>query len=265
MQNINDISHCQCEHEQTLSQTITCKTTTTTTVSKMSDEEMQQQMELQLHEQYAQNNNAYFGSVVTLFATLLVVIGVYGYVYIKTDCYFSSDFGALVNPLDEYYLDVLLLSALVSLFVLKICHNICIYQGISQRCEQFVIDAIRRKYYGKDIVNGSKFVFHPGYHPYNKRCSEIVQGLYNLFRHFIYWAVGIIIGSVIIKFLFIAIINSNNIIPVRTSITGIIEGLIFLLCLMGMYLDSCRYYRKRTSIYRRLNNYYSAKLEPKLS
>lgn len=37
------------------------------------DKEMQQEMELQLHEQYAINNNANLGSVVSLIITMLAV------------------------------------------------------------------------------------------------------------------------------------------------------------------------------------------------
>ena len=45
---------------------------------KFSLEEMQQQMELQLHEQYAINNNAYLKSIIALFIGLFAAIGFYG-------------------------------------------------------------------------------------------------------------------------------------------------------------------------------------------
>ena len=46
------------------------------------NELMTQKLELQLHEQYAINNNANLSSIVTLICTILVIFGSYGYVFV---------------------------------------------------------------------------------------------------------------------------------------------------------------------------------------
>ena len=49
------------------------------------------------------------------------------------------------------------------------------YQGVAQRCEQFIIYAIRCNYGKKDFIEN---IFPSGYNPFNKKRLEIVQGLY---------------------------------------------------------------------------------------
>ena len=51
---------------------------TTDTDHPMPNTEVQTQLELQLHGQYATNNNAYLGSIVVLLTTLLAVFAGYG-------------------------------------------------------------------------------------------------------------------------------------------------------------------------------------------
>ena len=93
-------------------------------------EEMKQEMELQLHEQYAQNNNSYFSSIVVLITSLLAVLGVYGYVFVRTSDMFAETWSELYcSSTETYCLDALIYTALVATFVLVLCFHICAYQG----------------------------------------------------------------------------------------------------------------------------------------
>lgn len=141
---------------------------------------MQDELLKQLHEQYAVNNNANLGTIVTLVVAVIAVIGYFGYVYVHTGVDFSDDFGCLVKPNGEFYLDALLLIYLASVLVIAILVRLCIYQGVAQRKEQFITDAIRREYFNRDFLRDTGFdkVFPEGYHPYGKKGLEIVQGLY---------------------------------------------------------------------------------------
>lgn len=173
------------------------------------NEEMQQELELQLHEQYAQNNNSYFGSIVILMCTLLAVIGAYGYIYIRTVIYFTEDFGLMTTCNDGFTLDALILTSIASIFVLAVCYCICVYQGVAQRNEQFIIDAIRRKYYGNGLTALPK-LFPKSYHPYNKWDKDIIQGHYGQFMKFLE-IVGIAISvATIIKVVLSIFENSKT-------------------------------------------------------
>lgn len=149
-------------------------------------EEMQQEMELQLHEQYAQNNNANLGSIITLIVTLLAVFYGYGYVYLHSTLEFSEGFVKMYE--DGYYtLDALVFTTMAVYVVLGIIYYICYYQGLHQRLEQFITFAIRAKYYRKSprkwknpIIIGFpeslmddsyNEIFPRGYHPF-KKCEH---------------------------------------------------------------------------------------------
>lgn len=64
---------------------------------KDTDEYMQSEMEKQLHEQYAINNNANTGSIVTLFVAMLASVGAYGFVYLHTINAFSGESGIFIS------------------------------------------------------------------------------------------------------------------------------------------------------------------------
>lgn len=150
---------------------------------------MRQEMELQLHEQYAQNNNANLGSIITLIVTLLAVFYGYGYVYLNSSLTFSDDFGQFLDKNDNYTLDALLFTAMAVYVVLGIIYYICYGQGLRQRMEQFVTFAIRTKYYRKlqraekprqasqdfpeSLMDDSYGdIFPSGYHPF-KKCGTM--------------------------------------------------------------------------------------------
>lgn len=162
----------------------------------MSKEEMKQQMELQLHEQYAQNNNSYFGSIVVLISALLAALGAYGYVFINTSDKLAENWNEYFdNNTGLYSLDVLLLAGLIATFVLALCFHICIYQGTAQRKEQFIIDFIRRKEYGVEKFDKDFEPFPKDYSPYGKKWNTFVQGLYWEFVKYIVIAEIILITS----------------------------------------------------------------------
>lgn len=128
---------------------------------------------LQLHEQYAINNNANLSSVITIIVAAIAVIGVYGYVFVHSTLCFT-DFGNLYNSCtDLYSLDVLLLSSLTSILIVLIFICVCFYQGVAQRKEQFIIHAIRVKMSSKLLT-----LLPDRYNPFLKFGFKIVQGLY---------------------------------------------------------------------------------------
>lgn len=149
----------------------------TNEMDNMKDTAMQDELLKQLHEQYAVNNNANLGTIVTLVVAMIAVIGYFGYVYVHTGVDFSDDFGCLVKCSGEFYLDALLLIYFASVLVIAILIRLCIYQGVAQRKEQFIIDGIRSKYF-KDGLNKEDYIFPEGYTPYKKEGLQIVQGLY---------------------------------------------------------------------------------------
>lgn len=119
------------------------------------DEIQPNEFKKQLHEQQAINNNANLGSIVALIVALIVVFGYFGFVLVNTIPDFSNNFACLKvieANCTYYYLDVLLLSYLISVFVLFVLMCLAIYQGIAQRKEQFITRAIRKKYRIIDII-----------------------------------------------------------------------------------------------------------------
>jgi len=151
---------------------------------------MAEEMELQLHEQYAINNNANLSSAVALIAAMIAVVGFYAYVFAHATWWFSDTFGELYCVRENsYYLDALVLMTIATVAVLCIQQAICIYQGCAQRNEQFIVFAIRKKYgmYGKGTI------FPEGYCPFLKKyckcwflgafdfkkgTGKVVQGLF---------------------------------------------------------------------------------------
>lgn len=139
------------------------------------DTYMQETMLLQLHEQYAVNNNAKLESAVTLIVGLLAVIGAYGFVFLHVD-----EFLVNLSFSHEFTLNGLLLTATATTIVLAIMSHICMYQGFAQRKGQFIIYAIRR-HYKLGIIYNDKRIFPDSYHPFNKKFLEIYQGLFGEF------------------------------------------------------------------------------------
>jgi len=144
-----------------------------------SNEDCVKKMEMQLHQQFAENNNANLGSVVALIGASVAVLGAYAYVYVYST-FKISDWGNLVASDDTFSLNVLVFAAIASFVVLTILQYICVYQGIHQRKEQFVIYAIRCKYYGMKPEKVTPRIYPSNYTPFkNSSCSlKLIQGLF---------------------------------------------------------------------------------------
>lgn len=124
----------------------------------------QTQILLQLHEQYAINNNSSMGAIISLLVSMFAAIGAYGYIWVNCKIDNSSQF----NIADLSF------SAIGASFILLIMTYICMYQGTSQRLEQFIAQKIREQ---SEIAN----FFPKTYNPYCKKGIDVVQGLYGEF------------------------------------------------------------------------------------
>jgi hypothetical protein len=165
---------------------------------------MQQEIELQLHEQYAINNNANLGSVVTFMVSIITVVGLYAYTFAHTTLEFSNP--PLVEMYDSscdmYSFDCLFFLAAGVICVLAILQYICLYQGSQQRYEQFIIHAIRCKYFGVKLSSQKPKIFPEGYHPFKKDIESFVQGLYGEFIRIAGVLKCIVVLTSVVKLLF---------------------------------------------------------------
>ena len=196
---------------------------------------MKKKLYLQLHEQYAINNNANLSTIMTLVVSLVVVIGYYGYIFVNTSNKYRVGELFYDKEAGTYYLDVLLLVYCASILVLGILFCVCTYQGIAQRKEQFIIDAIRKKC----EVDEDK-ILPEGYKPHDKNGLEVIQGLY---------------GELIKIFFGVAVIltlltccrcigcTQNNMILVNFIIPLIIIIAVLVYCIL--------YYRKQQEKYKK--------------
>lgn len=217
---------------------------------KFSLEEMQQQMELQLHEQYAINNNAYLKSIIALFIGLFAAIGFYGYVVIHSE--------PIVNIMkcsyEVYNINQLTFTAVGCLVVLAIMIHICIYQGTAQRYEQFIIYAIRKKYY---IDSTMDKIFPKTYTPFNKCGLSIIQGLYGEFIKIIFGVEILILWSY--HYMYHNIILCDKTCTPNPNIEDlcqIVLGAFGVLLLLNIFAFCCRRskYIDLTESYHNLNN-----------
>jgi len=207
-------------------------------------------MELQLHEQYAINNNANLGSVVVLLAAMIGVFWGYGYIFIhSTNNFidFENSCFLYCNCCENYSLDAFVFTAIASSIVIHIMRKICIYQGYAQRYEQFITFAIRCKHFtslfvkdSKDdkLSNENRGIFSEEYHPFNKKknskatpnnenittkikrflkelfkeSNQIrpIQGLFGEFVKILNMLLWVIIGGVGIKLIFNIISNYHE-------------------------------------------------------
>lgn len=133
-------------------------------------QEMQKELELQLHEQYAINNNANVNSFIAMITALLIAFTGYGYVLYQ---YLMGDVccGKMADA--ETMVHIATFAVLVVIFIL---YMVAVQIGASQRSDQFVIHNIRKKAY-----NSSQYdtIFPQGYTPFRKGFCTFVQGIYN--------------------------------------------------------------------------------------
>ena len=161
------------------------------------NETVQKEMLMQLHEQYAINNNANLGSMVTLLAALIAIIGGYGYVFLHLDIANTSNVQFLCLHPDFSFVSLILI-ATATMVVLVILKYICMYQGFAQRKEQFIIYAIRYKYeLSISKANANERIFPINMPPFIKRVLLYIKDyLVNLLN----WMLEKILS--IIKFMY---------------------------------------------------------------
>lgn len=206
------------------------------------NKEMQQQMELQLHEQYAINNNANVSSIAALFVTMLASVGAYGYVFLHSvnecSCCDSSSFT----------LFDLLATAFATIAVLMMIIYLCISLGCRQRMEQFIIYAIRKKYYDDDTQYSR--IFPKEYHPFEKEGLNMVQSPYDYFIRCTVVAIILIAVSVLLKFV--------PEYPLWLIALGMLIASIALIIsftfLFGFGTKKCRLYKLMNNISQKLMN-----------
>ncbi len=150
------------------------------------------EIERQLHEQYADNNNSYLGHIVTLVVGLFAVIGLFGNVFIKSSLLFekTKDY--------EYSMGDLFIATAFAYIALGIMAYLCIYLGMHQRHEHFVVWAIRKKFYGEDYVDKPK-IYYEDYIPFVENPFAIIKGLYGEFVKIISLVTLCILISLAIK------------------------------------------------------------------
>ena len=163
--------------------------------SRHKEKTIKDELLIELHKQYAINNNSYFSSIVVFIVALFAAFGGYGYVFIHSNNRY--DFFKLVDNTNHFSIDAVILTAVILLFVIVVISKICIYQGIAQRNEQFIIYKIRKKY---NLTYDSKEkILPPGYHPFNKDHFQVVQGLYGELLNIMRYTIFLILLSLIIK------------------------------------------------------------------
>lgn len=169
------------------------------TGSVNADPDAVKQMEMQLHEQYAQNYNDTFGAVATLFAAMIAVLYGYGYVFLNSSLSFSRCLDELCCD-GVYTADALIIVSIATLIVLTIMQYTCLHFGASQRMEQFIIYAIRRKYYGMEPVEMNNPRIYPQkYRPDRKGRCNFVVGIYGPFICALHVLNGIVFFATFIK------------------------------------------------------------------
>lgn len=197
-------------------------------MSEKTNKEMQQEMELQLHEQYAINNNANLSSVITLLAALFAVFCAYGWVYVNKVCLLAHVFAAVC-------------------FVLSLMYCICLCVGVGQRRDQFIIDAIRKKYNSDKIkkcrskdgviyASLENGLFPMGYTPFAKTTWNTIPGVF-----------GVVTKAIVAAFVLLSIVTALKILNASMS-EKIIACVSFAITLCVCLAYSFRMMKKYKSI-----------------
>jgi hypothetical protein len=196
------------------------------------DKRMQREVELQLHEQYAINNNANLGSVITFMVSIITVVGLYAYTFAHTTLEFSNP--PLVEMYDSscdmYSFDCLFFLAAGVICVLTIIQYICLYQGSQQRYEQFITHAIRCKYFGPNFLHSQRpKVFPEDYSPFNKKLNAFVQGLYGEFVRIVSVLKFIIVLTIFIKLIYVLCLCGSSYSTTRFTCSGLCSTIVLII------------------------------------
>jgi len=112
----------------------------------MASEELKQKMQLQLHEQYAINNNAHIGSLVAFIGAVVTIFIGYGIVYHSTPssccCNCSHVIHSAISSI--YSISELYWITIVAVGLLCFLACLCVVIGYGQRRDQIVIQKFRK-------------------------------------------------------------------------------------------------------------------------
>lgn len=144
-------------------------------------ETMKDKLELQLHEQYAINNNANVSSFIAMIGALIIAFTGYGYVLYQ---YLMSDVCCCKMANAETMVHISTFAVLVVIFIL---YMVAIEVGAGQRSNQFVIHNIRKKAYNYNNEELEE-IYPEGYTPEGKDYFTFVQGIYNTLS-WIFWGI----------------------------------------------------------------------------
>ena len=144
-------------------------------------QEMQKELELQLHEQYAINNNANVSSFIAMIGALIIAFTGYGYVLYQ---YLMGDVCCCKMAEAETMVHIATFAVLVVIFIL---YMVAVQIGASQRSDQFVIHNIRKRAYDNNKEELEK-IYPEGYSPKGKNYFNFVQGIYNTLS-WIFWGI----------------------------------------------------------------------------
>lgn len=197
---------------------------------------MKDSLLLHLHEQYAINNNANLGSMITLMAAVIAIIGGYGYVFLHLDMSVGKTQLLCTHP--NFSLVSLILAATVTTIVLAILKYICMYQGLAQRKEQFIIYAIRCNN-GLSInkETTTERIFPNTYHPFGKKGNEIYQGLFGELIKIFKWLQFIIFISIVLPFCLYLTECKLDIYIIASLVLYIISCIVCYICYL---LKNCK-------------------------
>lgn len=200
------------------------------------EEKIHLNFENQLHEQYATNCNSNLSSIISLVIFALAIVGTYGYVFVYSSLEYSSCFFDNFLESDcyghKFTLDALILITIASIAVLTLLQYICADQGFKQRKEQFVIFALRWKYYRCNPMSLAPRIYPKRYHPFGKRGISIIQGLYGEMVKAFFWLQIILLSFTLIKVL--TNISRHYTIPVPNS-NGIFDIILLLVTIAILY------------------------------
>ncbi len=198
------------------------------------------EIERQLHEQYAVNNNSSLSSVVSLIVGLFTAIGFYGYAFV----FCTNEFETRSFYSNSFSLTQLSIIAIFSMLFLTIIIHICIYQGSSQRLEQFIVNQIRIKN-GIINQNGSSEIFPSSYKPSGKRGLRIIQGLYGEIVKISAALELFIIVSLLVRYM----LYIKSSFPSSVSIEDVL--VVSVVLILFVYFAGCNLY----FLYKRENDY----------
>jgi len=226
----------------------------------MSNKDVQQKMLLQLHEQYAVNNNSSLSSVVSLIVGMFAAIGFYGYAFVFSTNEFETSVCDTCSDSCSFSLTQLSIIAIISLLILAIIIHICIYQGSAQRLEQFIIHQIRMKY-GIVCQNGMSKILPYSYKPSGKRGLKIVQGLYGEIVKISAALELLIIVSLLVKY----ILNIVQFYSCQVSIEGVVVLIVVLLWFVYLASRNLYFLHKRENLYLKREREYQKKVSSNIS